>query len=144
MLSACNRPSQPPQADTYDLEEKKEPTCQLDIRLPTPEHSKRFLDTLARFAAAHQIPVSPTRAWTPAGKELPRMYSTEDILIAPLLIDFPPVPPEGRHGQIRIHVLRHTFSRDRFIAFAKDFHATFRTEFGELVRSWEEPNDGER
>ncbi len=130
-----------PRDDYYDLEQKDEPTCALDVRLPTADHSKRFLDTLARFAAAHQIPVNPTRAFTPDGRELARMYGMEDVLIAPLMIDFPPVPPEQRHGQLRIHVLRRSFPNRRFIALANDFHATFRDEFGDLVQSWEAPND---
>lgn len=140
-FGSCDRPSQVPRDDYYDLERKDGPTCALDIRLPTPGDSKRLLETLAHFAAAYHLPVSPARAFTPDGREMARMYMTDDVLIAPLLIDFPPVPPENYHGQLRIHVLRRSFPNSRFIALANDFHATFRHEFGDLIQSWEEPND---
>ena len=141
-ISGCKPSAKVNQADEYDLETKDEPTCFLEIRLSKPGESKRLLDILDRFAAAHRIPKPAGRAILTNGRELPPLYASDDIIIAPMVFDFPPVPPERQRAQIRIHVLRRSYPIAEFLALAEDFHATFQREFGDQIQSWEGPNNG--
>lgn len=144
LLPACRRSPQMPVGNSgqYDLEMKDGPTCMLQVRLPKAGDGQRLTDVLGQFAAAHQIPMSPVRAFTPQGRELPRMYDNKDVLVSCLLFDFAPMPQDQQYGQIRISVVRRSYPVDRFRLLAEDFHATFQREFGERITLWDPPNDG--
>ncbi|MEP6667754.1 MAG: hypothetical protein ABJF10_01290 [Chthoniobacter sp.] len=141
-LTSCKPAGQTSEADDFDLEMKDGPTCMIRVRLPQPGDNKRLTDAVARFAAAHQIPLSPVRAFSTTGRETPRIYANQDVLIATMLFDIPPIPQAQQYGQIRINVLRRSYPIPGFLALAEEFHTSFQREFGDLVDLWETPSDG--
>jgi len=141
-LASCKPAPQTSGTDQIDLEMKDGPTCMIRVRLPKPGDNRRLTDAVARFAAAHHIPLSPVRAFGPTGRESPRIYSDKDLLIGTTLFDIPPIPQEQQYGQVRIYALRRSYPVPSFLALAEDFHLSFQREFGDLVDLWDTPNNG--
>jgi hypothetical protein len=128
--------------DRYNLEAKEEPTCLIDVRLARPEDSQRFLDVIARFAALHGLRASAPPVMA-SGRILAPVYDSSDLIVTPMLFDFPEIPAEGRHAQARLHVVRRAYEWRHFLQVAESFRSMFFEAFPEQVITWEEPNRGE-
>lgn len=131
-----------PKGDRYDLEAKEEPTCLIDVHLRAPEDSRRFLDTLDRFATKHGL-IAAVSPLSKDGRVLPPTYESSDLIISPLIIDYPQIPPANWHAQARLHAIRRSYTWEEFLAAAEAFRSAFEAEFGDQIIEWEEPNRGE-